>query len=353
MKPSHTQWLIPFAVQLIPAGFLFAGAFWIPESPRWLLSKGRREQGLKNLCWIRKLKTTDIYIIEEVAAIDTALEAQRAATGLGFWKPFQALRRDKKVMYRFFLGGALFFWQNGSGINAINYYSPTVFRSIGITGTNTGLFTTGLFGVVKTVGTFIWLLVLIDKLGRRNLLMIGALGGSICLWIVGSYIAIAQPALHPTKTLSSGGIAAVFFFYLWTAFYTPSWNGTPWVINSEIFDQNTRTLAQAFAAANNWFWNFLVARFTPQMFAKMGFGVYFFFASLMLCSVPFVFFLIPETKSVPLESMDRLFDRSLKPWRANKIVMREVQSLEREFRHDIEGAHLDVEKVPTQHVEKM
>jgi hypothetical protein len=87
--------------------------------------------------------------------------------------------------------------------------------------------------------------------------MIGAVGGSLCLWYVGGYIAIAKLQLHPTTNLTSGGISAVFFFYLWTTFYTPSWNGTPWVLNSEMFDQNVRTLAQAFAAANNWLWNFL------------------------------------------------------------------------------------------------
>lgn len=100
---------------------------------------------------------------------------------------------------------------------------------------------------------------LIDNLGRRNLLIIGAAGGSVCMWIIGGYISTkdtsaAAQAAAASQGLSSGGIAAIFFFYLWTAFYTPSWNGTPWVINSEMFDLNTRGLGQASASANNWFW---------------------------------------------------------------------------------------------------
>lgn len=86
--------------------------------------------------------------------------------------------------------------------------------------------------MVKTVVTFVWLLWLIDRVGRRNLLLIGAAGGSVCLWIVGAYIKVAQPENNKSDTLSGGGIAAMFFFYLWTVFYTPTWNGTPWVLNS-------------------------------------------------------------------------------------------------------------------------
>ncbi|GAB7349872.1 hypothetical protein MBLNU459_g0568t1 [Dothideomycetes sp. NU459] len=353
MAPSHKQWLIPFAVQLIPGGLLLIGAFWIKESPRWLYSKGKREEGLKNLCWIRNLPSEDLYLVEEVAFIDAALEEQAASVGLGFWQPFQAVGRSRKVQWRFFLGGMLFLWQNGSGINAINYYSPTVFKSIGITGTNTSFLTTGIFGVVKTCLTIIWLFFLIDKLGRRKLLMGGAAGGSVCMWIIGGYI--AKAGVHKTTStgLSSGGIAAIFFFYLWTAFYTPSWNGTPWVLNSEMFDQNTRSLGQASAAANNWFWNFIISRFTPQMFLHMGpsgCGVYFFFASMMILSIFFVYFLIPETKSIPLENMDRLFE--VKPVRnANKIVMEEVRLREEEFRHDAEGAGLSAAKEKLDHFE--
>ncbi|OCK73658.1 general substrate transporter [Lepidopterella palustris CBS 459.81] len=352
MAPSHKQWIIPFAVQLIPAGLLLIGSIWIPESPRWCFMKGRREQALKSLCWMRNLPADDLYIVEEVAAIDAAIEHERAHVGPGFWKPFVALK-DPKVLWRFFLGGMLFLWQNGSGINAINYYSPTVFKSIGIQGTNNSFLTTGIFGVVKTAVTIVWLLFLIDRLGRRKLLIIGAAGGSACMWFIGAYIKLSDPAKHTKNTkLSSGGIAAIFFFYLWTAFYTPSWNGTPWVINSEMFSLRTRSLGQASAAANNWFWNFIISRFTPQMFLKMQYGVYFFFASLMLLSIPFVYFLVPETKSIPLEAMDRLFE--IKPVRiANKTTIRELREQEQEFREDVDGAGLTAEKTKESRIERV
>ncbi|OCT53313.1 putative quinate permease [Cladophialophora carrionii] len=353
MARSHRQWIIPFAVQLIPAGLLFVGALVIRESPRWLFSRGRREEGIQNLCWLRMLPPDHIYMQEEIFAIDNAIEDQRTTVGLGFWQPFRAVVNDRKVTYRFLLGGSLFLWQNATGINAINYYSPTVFKSIGITGTNTSLLTTGIFGVIKTVVTLFWLFFLIDKLGRRALLMYGAIAGSVCMWYIGGYIAVANPSGNPSDTLSSGGISAMAFFYLWTISYTPSWNGVPWVLNSEMFSQNVRTLAQAFAAANNWFWNFIIARFTPQMFAAMSYGVYMFFASLMLCAAVYVFFLIPETKGIPLEAMDRLFSREVPARRAHKTVLNQIRLEEQDFRRqsisgekeDVEEREITVEKV--------
>lgn len=164
-------------------------------------------------------------------------------------------------------------------------------------------------------------------MGRRTLLMVGSIGGSLCMWFIGAYICIKDPESNQDESLSSAGIAAIFFFYLWTAFYTPSWNGTPWVVNSEMYPQNTRSLGQASAAANNWFWNFIIARFTEQMFADMKYGVYFFFASLTIISTAFVFFFVPETKSVPLECMDRLFE--VKPtYRAHGVMMAELDEME-------------------------
>lgn len=248
MAPSHSQWLIPFAVQLIPAGMLLFGAFWIPESPRWLFSKGRRQEAMKNLTWLRQLEPSDLYLVEEVNYIDQELDRYNKEVGPGFWKPFTALK-SRSIQWRFFLGGMMFLWQNGSGINAINYYSPTVFKSIGINGTNTGFLTTGIFGVVKTSVTIIFIMFLIETVGRRKLLIIGSVGGSLCMWFIGAYIKIADPAAKvaaaaaagtEAPSMTSGGIAAVFFFYLWTTFYSPTWNPIPWVLNSEMFDENSR-----------------------------------------------------------------------------------------------------------------
>lgn len=104
-------------------------------------------------------------------------------------------------------------------------------QSLGIE-SNTVNLMTGIFGVVKAIMTFVWLLFLVDQLGRRKLLLIGAVTGSICMWVIGAYICVAKPTENPSDHLNGGGIAAVVFFYLWTAVYTPTWNGTPWVINS-------------------------------------------------------------------------------------------------------------------------
>lgn len=210
LKPSHSQWLIPFAVQLIPGGLLLIGSFFLRESPRWLYSVGRREEGLKNLCWIRNLPPTHIYLVEEVSAMESAIQAQQSSRfGMSFSSPFKAIAASRSIQWRFILGNLLFLFQNGSGINAINYYSPTVFKSIGITGTNTSLFTTGLFGVVKTIMTFVWLFLLIDRVGRRNILLIGSAGGAVCMYIIGAYIAANGIHKVPQTSLGSGGIAAV------------------------------------------------------------------------------------------------------------------------------------------------
>ncbi|KAF5360006.1 hypothetical protein D9758_007615 [Tetrapyrgos nigripes] len=321
ISEGHTQWLLAFAVQLIPGGLLMLGSPFLVESPRWLMSRDRKDASLACLSSLRSLQKDHSFVQREYAETEETIRHERSLAGAGFWGPMLTVLANRKLVWRLILGMSLFAWQNATGINAINYYSPTIFKSIGVTGQNTSLLTTGVYGIIKLVGALIWLLYLVDQLGRRSLLMIGSIGGAISMYYIGAYIAIAKPQNNPTSTISSSGRSAIAFFYIWTIFYSPTWNGTPWVVGAEFFPQHVRTFTSSCIAASNWLFAFLIARFTPQMFTSMGYGVYLFFASLMICSVFYVYLLLPETKQVPLERMDELFGSDVKAWNAHKIVM--------------------------------
>ncbi|KAF9075070.1 general substrate transporter [Rhodocollybia butyracea] len=327
---GHKQWIIAFAVQLIPGGLLFIGSLLLSESPRWLMSRDREEDALRSLAYLRNLPRDAPYVQQELTETREAIRHERSLAGAGFFGPLRTVFSSSKLIWRAALASSLFAWQNATGINAINYYSPTIFTSIGVTGSS-GLLTTGVYGIIKMVGAGIWLMYLIDTLGRRKILMIGSIGGALSMYYIGAYIAIAEPAEHPSTVLSAGGKSAVAFFYIWTIFYSPTWNGTPWVVSAEFFPQHVRTFTSAISGCSNWGWTFIISRFTPQMFETMGFGVYLFFASLMILSIPYVYFLLPETKCIPLEYMDDLFGADVKPWNAYNIVIERVAANHRKI----------------------
>jgi hypothetical protein len=120
-----------------------------------------------------------------------------------------------------------------------------------------------------------------------------------------------------------------------------------------MFPQNVCTLRQAFVAGSNWFWNFIVARFTPQIFATMAYGLYWFLAALILCSSDFVWFLLPETKGMPLEAMDRPFSPAIAPRKAHATVMSELKADEEMFRQNVEGSGFAIPKERAVLIENM
>ncbi|GEQ68002.1 hypothetical protein JCM33374_g1668 [Metschnikowia sp. JCM 33374] len=329
---SKKQWFIPFAVQLIPSGMFLAGAIIMKESPRWLMSVNKDEKALQNLTWFRNLPESDEYIIFEVNQVKESIDNQRAKVGLGLFDPFKEVfgRGDHKILYRMGLTCSLFLFQNFLGIQSINYYSPKIFASLGVKGTNATLFSTGLFGVVKAVVTIIYVLVIVDSFGRRKAFMCSSTVCALCFWYIGSYLKVNDPT-EPGVEAGPGGKAAIVMMYVWIAAFIGAWSGGPFVVGSEIFDQNIRSFVQAINSAVSWVPIFVMSRITTLMIDKMQYGIYFFFASLAVLSVPFVYFCIPETKGIALEDMDKLFDR--------KIPAREAH------RYVIAGARLDSQRV--------
>ncbi|KAF2438481.1 general substrate transporter, partial [Karstenula rhodostoma CBS 690.94] len=204
---GRNQWLIPFAVQLIPAGIVLIGSLiFLCESPRWLWTRGRREEGVATLCWLRKLQPDDTYFFEEIEMMDLQIQGLPS----GFLKPIRLAVTDSKVTWRLFLGHMLFVLQNFSGINAINYYSPAIFETMGVTSIKTVDLMTGLFGGVKCIMTILWPTVLIDKLGRRTLFLVGGTVGAACMFVIGALIASNSSSSTTDSSLSSQSIAISF-----------------------------------------------------------------------------------------------------------------------------------------------
>lgn len=315
------QWFIPFAVQLIPSGLFLLGSIFMRESPRWLFQVGRHEEALRNLLWFRNLPIDHDYMTYEVNQVRESILIQELRIGLGIWDPAkEVFFNNRKVLFRLMITCCLFLFQNFLGIQAINYYSPTIFAGLGVKGVNASLFSTGIFAVVKFVCTFVYILFIVDTVGRRKAFMASSTVCSICFWYIGAYLKVNDPT-QPGVTAGPGGRAAIGMMYIWIASFILAWSGGPFVVGGEVFDQNIRSFVQAINAAVSWVPIFIMSRFTTNMIDKMKFGIYFFFALLAILSIPFVYFFLPETKGIALEDMDSLFDRRIPARRAHEVTL--------------------------------
>ncbi|KAF6066591.1 Sugar (and other) transporter family protein [Candida albicans] len=304
------------------------------ESPRWLMQVGRYDEAIKNLTWFRQLPEDDEYIVYEVNQVKESIEEQKQKIGLGIMDPFyEVFFNNKLVLRRLLITMTIYVVCNFLGIQSINYYSPILFQGLGVKGTNASLFSTGMFGVVKFICTFIYILFIVDTVGRRKAFMASSTVCSLCFWYIGAYLKLNDPT-KPGVSAGPGGKAAIAMMYIWIASFILAWSGGPFVVGSEVFDQNIRSFVQAINAAMSWVPIFIMSRFTTNMIRAMDYGIYFFFAALAVATIPFLFFCLPETKGIALEDMDRLFSPELPAWRAHDILMKRVQHETEEVFHE-------------------
>lgn len=222
---SQASYRIPLGVQLIPAVLLLVGGFFVHESPLWLMRKGKKDQAVNTLTSIRKLPADHPYILEDIETIEKRLfeEASIAESyGTGAMALYKGAFKEcsrKGMRNRFFLIFCAFALQNFSGAAAINYYSPTLFASLGVT--DVALYT-GIYGLVKAVASIIYYIFFVDMLGRRRPAIVSSFCCSLCLWIVGTYVKIGNPAavISAGGTLSAstaqGGQAAIGMIMLYS-----------------------------------------------------------------------------------------------------------------------------------------
>ncbi|RDW65252.1 hypothetical protein BP5796_09944 [Coleophoma crateriformis] len=326
IAPSTKQWRVPVAIQLIPGGFLFIGLFFLKESPRWLMKQGRYEEATESLAFTRCEAIDHPEVVREIAEIRAAIEEELSATEGVRWK--ECLTPGNR--YRFITAFILMLCQQFSGTNSIGYYAPQIFQTIGISKTNSSLFATGIYGTVKVVATGIFLLIGIDKLGRRWSLVLGAAWMMSMMFILGAVLHTHPPT--NVNTVSPASIGMVVMIYLYVIGYSASWGPIPWVYLSEIFPTRLRSYGVGLGAATQWLFNFCITEITPNAINAIGWRTFLMFGIFCAANGTFVFFFIKETKGRSLEDMDILFGTVNAEQRAADIE--NVLHAKEEFTHE-------------------
>ncbi|KAF2007305.1 general substrate transporter [Amniculicola lignicola CBS 123094] len=304
-----TSYIVPLALQALPAVLLVGCMLLNKESPRFLAKQDRWEEATKTLARVRNLPTDHEYVQSEINDIAEQLEHERMLIGgsgtMDLLREMFTIPGNRK---RAFISIGLMICQQMTGTNAINYYAPQIFKNLGLQGNTTKLFATGIYGVVKMTACSLFLLFAVDSLGRRRSLLWTSIAQGLAMFYIGLYVRISPPI--PGEKVPPAGYFALVCIFLFAAFFQFGWGPVCWIYVSEIPTARLRSMNVAIAAATQWLFNFVVARATLTMMATVGahgYGAFLIYGSFCFSMFFFVWFLIPETKGMSLEKMDDLF----------------------------------------------
>ncbi|KAI5244571.1 general substrate transporter [Aureobasidium subglaciale] len=316
---SNAAWLVPICIQLLPAIILGVGIMWLPQSPRWLVSNDRDDEALNILANLRRApKESEIVQLEflEIKA-QHMFEVDRSRAKfpqfqsgsfmdnfkLGFYD-YASLFTNKSLRKRVFVAVFTMVFQQWSGINAILYYAAFIFQDLGLTGNTTSLLASGVGGILLMLAT-IPAVLYIDQLGRKPVLIAGAIGMGVSHIIVASLYGAFGPTNWEGR--AAAGWVAVVFVWIYQINFGYSWGPGAWVLVAEVFPLGVRAKGISIGASSNWLNNFAIGQATPDMVASMNYGTFIFFGLICFLAAAFIFFMVPETKGLTLEEMDEVF----------------------------------------------
>jgi SP family sugar:H+ symporter-like MFS transporter len=223
---------------MLPGIFLLIGMLFQNESPRWLVEKNRISDAAKALAHVRRKSVEDPEVGQE---LDEIIADFNGHEKMPMVAQLKAACAGKKMLYRSSFVVLLMFWQQWTGTNSINYYAPQIFKQIGLTGNSSGLFATGVYGIVKIVVTAVGLMAFTEQLGRKWSLIMGSIGQAFAMY----YIGINQAVHPPTGQLDGNAIFAIICVYIFVVFYSFGWGPIPFVLASECSPNQVRSLLMA------------------------------------------------------------------------------------------------------------
>ncbi|KAG0152412.1 hypothetical protein CROQUDRAFT_649808 [Cronartium quercuum f. sp. fusiforme G11] len=303
-RPDSSCYRIPIGLEFIWATILALGLFCLPESPKYLIFKGRKEQARAALGRLLSLPADSEQVTREFNEVNDALVLERTI-GVG---SYADCFRSGKGRYRLrtLSGMGIQALQQLSGVNFIFYFGTSFFKNCGISNAFTISIITNAVNVSMTIPG-IWA---VDKTGRRLSLLMGAALMAVCEFIV------AILGLTVSTSSSAGQNAMIASVCIYLGAFAASWGPVPWVVTSEIFPLAIRAKAMSLSTASNWALNFAIGYSTPYLVdsgpGKAGLGTNIFFLWGGLCTLCFffTFLCIPETKGLSLEQVDDLYQNS-------------------------------------------
>ncbi len=278
---SSEVWRGMFGAEIVPAVLFFLLLFFVPESPRWLMAKNKRDRAKEVL-----LK----FVSKEAAAKEVDDIQQVLSEETGDWR--QLFRPG--IRLAMFIGISLAVLSQLTGINAIIYYGPKIFEMAGFT-TGGSLGSQVIIGVINVLFTLIAIWK-IDHLGRRVLLMAGCTGMLISHLLIGVLF----------FTDKSNGILLLLFMLSFIAFFAFSYGPVIWTLLSEIFPTHIRGRAMSVAVLSLWMGTYFIGQMVPWLFENLKpYGTFWLFAVMCLPAIYIALNVVPETKGKTLEEIER------------------------------------------------
>ncbi|OOF93528.1 hypothetical protein ASPCADRAFT_209484 [Aspergillus carbonarius ITEM 5010] len=309
-RTDSGSYRIPIALQIAWALILGIGLVFLPESPRFFVRKGELSKAAEVLGRVRGQPHDSDYIKDELAEIvaNHQYEMQVIPEGGYFVSWMNCFRGSlfspNSNLRRTVLGTSLQMMQQWTGVNFVFYFGTTFFQSLG---TINDPFLISMITTIVNVCSTPVSFYTIEKFGRRSLLLWGALGMVICQFIV----AIVGTADGNNKHAVS---AEISFICIYIFFFASTWGPGAWVVIGEIFPLPIRSRGVALSTASNWLWNCIIAVITPYMVDKdrgdLKAKVFFIWGSLCACAFVYTYFLIPETKGLTLEQVDKMMEET-------------------------------------------
>ncbi|KAJ7689164.1 general substrate transporter [Mycena rosella] len=305
ITPNEKQWRIPFAIQIVPGVLFLLVIPFQPESPRYMVEHEQYARAARTLASLARTAPDDNAVLATIEEIKADFVGK---VKLSVFQQIGRMGTSRGVALRCFIPSLVMIFQQCTGTNVINYFSPEVFASLGIDGTSAVLFATGIYGLVKVISVSLVLMFALERIGRKKSFIIGGLGQCVMMLWIGSSSGVhasTAPVLHPLRYLS---IVAV---YLYAVFYCIGWGPVPWVVAGELAPNHLRSAVMSIAIAASWLFAGTISKFTPIMLNRFGHWTFLIFGFCCFAIAFWSWLCLPETSGVRLEDIGPLFEHDV------------------------------------------